>query len=156
MLRFLPIALLSLALLLAACGGDDEQPAAAAASNPTISVGDGGVLVDSGGRALYTADHGDRCTGGCLAVWLPLTVSGKPTAGDGVPGQLGTVNRGGARQVTYDGAPVFRFSEDGPGDVNGDGAKDEFGGTAFMWTALRTGGSDGGSQDTGGRGGYSY
>ena len=34
------------------------------------------------------------CTGGCTQIWLPPDGdSGKPTAGDGVSGKLGTVKR---------------------------------------------------------------
>ena len=65
------------ALLLAACGGDDattgasSPPPASAGSGKTVAVqrvdGVGSVLVDSGGKALYTpdeeADGKVRCTG---------------------------------------------------------------------------------------------
>jgi predicted lipoprotein with Yx(FWY)xxD motif len=157
-------ALAALAVGVAACGGgDDEQPAAAAPADATVSVeqvdGVGPVLVDSSGNALYTADQEDdgtiRCTDSCLSIWLPLEASGTPTGSDDVTGELATVKRPeGAKQVTYDGKPLYRFAEDpGPGKVTGDGLSDSFGGTAFTWHAVTTSGSS----SSGGSGrGYGY
>jgi predicted lipoprotein with Yx(FWY)xxD motif len=120
----------------------------------------GQVLVDSGGAALYTADQEDdgtiRCVDACLAFWQPLTVPDgeTPAAGDDVPGELDVVERpDGSRQVTYDGVPVYRFSEDSAGEVTGDGLEDSFGGTRFAWSVVSVG-DDGGDSGGGGRGGY--
>jgi predicted lipoprotein with Yx(FWY)xxD motif len=158
-------ALAALAVALGACGDDSEQPAAAAGGKPaTVSVeqvdGVGGVLVDQTGAALYASDEeaGGKilCTAGCLEFWTPVAASGAPTAGDGVTGELDTVERpDGSMQVTYDGKPLYSFSEDQqPGQVTGDGLKDSFDGQSFTWHAVTTKGTS-----TGGSGGgptYGY
>lgn len=164
MKRHLTIILLALAAIAGGCGGDDEQPATAAAGEPaTVNVeeidGTGKVLVDSNSSPLYTSEQEQdgmvRCKDDCLGFWLPVSVSGEPTPGADVPGELGTVERDdGTRQLTYDGVPVYRFSDDSPGKVTGDGLGDEFGGTRFTWHAITIGESE--SSGSGGRGGYGY
>jgi predicted lipoprotein with Yx(FWY)xxD motif len=151
---------LTAAIGLAACGGsnDSGDNAGAAPSNATVSM-DNGTLVDSDGAPLYTSDQEKSgkvvCTGGCTSIWLPLTASGTPTAGDGVSGKLGTVKRpDGARQVTLDGRPLYRFAEDGmDGKATGDGVKDSFDGQQFTWHVEGTGASE---SDGGGSGGGTY
>ena len=85
------------------------------------------------------------CTSGCTAFWKPLTVTGStsPTAASSVDGSLGTVARpDGSHQITFDGAPLYRFSGDsGPGHVSGDGFADSFGGQHFTWHVARPGGA---------------
>jgi predicted lipoprotein with Yx(FWY)xxD motif len=159
-------ALAALALALGACGGDDEQPAVASDGTPaTVSVdevdGVGAVLVDPDGAALYVSDQESdgkvRCTGACVAFWLPLEApAGGLSAGDDVSGKLGTVERpDGTSQVTYDGKPLYRFSEDAePGQVTGDGFSDEFDGETFTWHAETTDGSSSGGSDGGRSYGY--
>jgi predicted lipoprotein with Yx(FWY)xxD motif len=151
MKRHLIIGLFALAAL-AGCGSDDDEPAAAV-REATVGVSDvdgvGSVLVDASGAVLYTAEQESdgriRCVDDCLGFWLPLTApaNGAPQPGDGVEGELGVVERDdGARQVTYDGVPVYRFSEDGPGEATGDGLEDDFGGTTFTWRAIATAGQE--------------
>jgi predicted lipoprotein with Yx(FWY)xxD motif len=78
----------------------------------------GRILVDGRGRTLYLflRDHRGRsaCSGGCARVWPPLTVTGAPQAGPGVrAAKLRTVRRGDhARQVVYNGHPLYRMSAD--------------------------------------------
>lgn len=158
----------TLALALAACSSTSSSSTSApirsavpASSAPTSTssssstssatrvaaarVGDyGTVLVTSTGRTLYmlTADTptSSACTGACTAVWPPLTTTGTPTAGSGVrASDLGTITRaGGARQVTYNGHPLYTFSHDSaPGQANGEGIH-AFGGT---WYVLDTAGN---------------
>jgi predicted lipoprotein with Yx(FWY)xxD motif len=160
-------ALAALALALGACGGDDdEQPAAASDDRPTtVSVDEvddiGSVLVDQSGAALYVSEQESdgkvRCTGACLGFWIPLEApSDEPTAADDVTGDLGTVKRpDGSMQVTHDGVPLYRFSEDKqPGQVTGDGLSDEFDGETFTWHAVTTDASS--SESSGGGRGYGY
>ena len=139
-----PIALA--ALVVAACGGS-ETPAAPSRAAPTVSI-KSGVLVDASGKALYTPDEERsgtiRCVGECLTFWLPLEPgSGAPTAGGDVSGKLGVITRDdGSKQVTLDGRPLYRFSEDpAPGKVTGDGFEDDFAGTHFTWRAVKTSGA---------------
>ena len=147
--RLLAGAAVAAALLLGACGGDDDDSSADAASasqsgNEVVAVASiadaGEVLVDADGAALYTADQEAdgkvRCTASCAETWLPLTVSdhAELDAAD-VPGTLATVKRpDGSDQVTFDGALLYTFADDGgPGRVTGDGLSDRFGGELFTW-----------------------
>jgi predicted lipoprotein with Yx(FWY)xxD motif len=167
MTRYLTIGLIALAALAAGCGGsDDDEPQAGGAAvggggGETLAVQDG-VLVDSGGAAVYFADqeaNGEiKCVEDCLSFWQPVVApeSGEPTAGDGVTGTLDVIARDdGTRQVTYDGKPLYRFSEDSPGEVTGDGFEDDFGGTTFSWHAITVGEADTESS-SGGGGAYDY
>jgi predicted lipoprotein with Yx(FWY)xxD motif len=141
-------ALLVVLLGLAACGGGDDSGAAGSTSSsgtaPVVRTttvdGVGSVLVDAQGMALYAADQeagGEVvCTGSCTNVWEPLTViGGMPTAADGVDGELGVTTRpDGSRQVTLDGRPLYRFTEDeDAGTVTGNGLSDSFDGKSFTW-----------------------
>jgi predicted lipoprotein with Yx(FWY)xxD motif len=87
------------------------------------------ILVNRSGMTLYSLSverHGRFIckNAACLAVWKPLVVAKgvKPT---GVRG-LATIKRPDHRiQVTYRGAPLYRFTGDHKrGDVNGNGFKD--------------------------------
>jgi predicted lipoprotein with Yx(FWY)xxD motif len=86
----------------------------------------GMILVNSRGFTLYayTRDrrNQDSClkVGGCVSVWPPLTTAGKPVAGSGVKASmLGTITiKGGAKQVTYGGHPLYTYVGDtGPGSI---------------------------------------
>lgn len=166
------LALLALAvvtaLFVSACGGSGDS-GAAAPDNPatTLSVssvdGVGNVLVDAQGAALYAADQERSgmvvCTGSCTSIWKPLTVSGRPTAGDGVVAKLGTVERpDGHRQVTLAGRLLYRFMEDPQaGTVTGNGFADSFDGQAFRWHVATPQGistSDDNSSSSSGSPGY--
>jgi predicted lipoprotein with Yx(FWY)xxD motif len=145
------------AVALAACGGGNSSNDSASAADPgganagTVSVqnlgGSGNVLVDSSGKALYASDQEATgmvlCTGGCESFWKPLTINGgKPTGS--VLGKLGVVTRpDGSRQVTFDGKPLYSFTQDGSGEVNGDGFSDSFDGQQFTWHVVSV---SGGSQ----------
>ena len=156
------LAVPALALALAACGSSGSTSGSGSAT-PTVGVdnvsGIGAVLVDDHGAALYTpdqeADGMVRCTGECTGFWTPLPVGSPTTKADSVGGRLAAIKRpDGTRQVTYDGRPLYRFTEDGgAGKVTGDGFKDSFGGTKFTWHAVTT---DGVSTAGGSRGGYGY
>jgi predicted lipoprotein with Yx(FWY)xxD motif len=151
-------AVIAAAALLAACGGGSGSGAATAATPSAnakvVSVqqlGDAGrVLVDSNGKALYASDLEAKgtvmCTGACNSFWEPLTVSGGAPTNASVPGQLGTVKRpDGGMQLTYKGMPLYSFTQDGAGEVTGDGFKDAFDGKQFTWHVVAVGGSTGSS-----------
>lgn len=87
------------------------------------------ILVNLRGLSLYSLSverHGKFiCTNAaCLSLWKPLLVP-KGTKPTGVTG-LGTVKRPtGKIQVTYRGAPLYRFVKDlKRGDIKGNGFKD--------------------------------
>jgi predicted lipoprotein with Yx(FWY)xxD motif len=140
------------ALVLAACGGGDDtgdaSAAGAGASSGIVSMQsvDGtNVLVDSEGKTLYSADVEKamiRCTDGCTSFWEPLAASAKQskTASADLDLDLGTVQRpDGERQLTFDGLPLYKFTEEGAGQLDGDGFVDDFQGTHFEWAAATTG-----------------
>jgi predicted lipoprotein with Yx(FWY)xxD motif len=149
-------ALVTVALVVAACGGSNSSSKASsdAKSAPTpnasgtVSVGtaagsDGRYLVGASGRALYlwVADGTGKsvCAGACAKFWPPLTTKAAPVAAGGVTAsQLGTITRsGGAKQVTYDGHPLYYFLEDtAKGSLKGQGS-DNFG--AKWWLVAPSG-----------------
>jgi predicted lipoprotein with Yx(FWY)xxD motif len=144
------------ALVLAACGGDDGDgngnASAAEAGGGIVAIQgvDGtNVLADSDGRTLYTADverERIHCTGACTSFWDPVEASANEarSASTELDLDLGVVDRpGGGRQLTLDGLPLYSFTEEGPGELDGDGFVDDFEGTRFEWVAATTGaGSD--------------
>jgi len=176
----IPAIVFAAAATLAACGGGGgDATAAPAATNAAVSVKDVGgagmVLVDSSGQALYASDQEAAagkilCTGACNSLWEPVTVNGNVTSSGSVPGKLGVVKRpDGGMQATYNGAPLYTFTQDQPGQVTGDGFKDAFGGQQFTWHVVSVGNSggtpSGGTSSSGGSGsasgsgggtGYSY
>jgi predicted lipoprotein with Yx(FWY)xxD motif len=101
---------------------------AAMAGNVTLRtarIGDLTVLTNSRGFTLYlfVPDGTGRsvCYGSCAAYWPPVT--GRPEAGPGVTGTLGTTQRtDGSLQVTYNGHPLYTYVGDSaPGQANGNG-----------------------------------
>ncbi|MGH2961530.1 MAG: COG4315 family predicted lipoprotein [Solirubrobacterales bacterium] len=148
---------------LAACGGDDDAGDSASATTSgggTASAGgvsvqtiDGtDVLVDSDGRVLYSAgeekDGEVLCTRSCTAIWKPVPAS----EGAGAPSDLdlGDVDRpDGEKQLTYDGAPLYTFTEEGSGELTGDGVTDSFDGEQFTWHAATTAAGSGSSTEDG-------
>lgn len=165
------VSLVIAALALSACGSNGDSTTATAAAGTggetvmTASVdGAGTVLVDANGDALYSpsqeANGMIHCTGSCEQIWKPVTASGAPTGSADVSGKLGTVKRpDGTEQVTLDGAPLYTFAEDSPGQVNGDGVQDSFGGTDFTWHVITVGAAPQQDQSTdagSSSGAYSY
>lgn len=92
----------------------------------------GSFLTSFDGMTLYTFANDEpgvsNCADDCAEAWPPFTVATDVdlTAGAGVTGELGTMEReDGALQVTYNGTPLYFFDEDaGPGDTNGQGVGD--------------------------------
>jgi predicted lipoprotein with Yx(FWY)xxD motif len=85
---------------------------------------EGGILVDTNGRTVYTFDR-DRsgrsaCSGACAAAWPPIEAA----SGAKPVGRFTVITRDdGTRQWTYDGKPLYLRTDDaGPGDRGGDGA----------------------------------
>lgn len=129
----------SLVLLLTACGGSSGSSAGSSGSTPTttaqaqasgsalggIEPGDivlivqksaiGYVLAEANGQVVYTYGKDTKggspmCTGSCAATWPAVT--GKPLASsaDKMPGTLSTVSAANdAKQVTYDGLPLYTY-----------------------------------------------
>jgi predicted lipoprotein with Yx(FWY)xxD motif len=86
----------------------------------------GDILVDGDGMTLYVLVEG-TCEGACLEAWPPLAAPAEPQAGEGVDAaDLGTTTAAdGTVQVTYRGAPLYRFAGDAiPGDATGQAFND--------------------------------
>lgn len=134
----------SMALLLVACSASSGSSASASASasaqassappsvvaDATVLVADsdlGQILTDADGNTIYYFANDtsgvSNCEGDCLSNWPPVSVSGDPTAGDGVSAELGTVDgNDGSTQLTVNGFPAYHFAGDqAPGDTNGQG-----------------------------------
>ncbi len=85
----------------------------------------GPILTDSEGMTLYrfTQDEpgSTACVDQCAENWPPLTAEGDPMAGEGMTGELGTLERpDGTMQVTYNDMPLYYFVQDeAAGDVAG-------------------------------------
>lgn len=130
---------------------ESETDAAAGAVELTVASGDlGDHLVDAEGNTLYIStddeDGVSNCGPECARIWQP--VEGDATVfGDLDEALIGTVDReDGTTQVTYDGAPLYRFVSDQAGDARGHGVN----GT---WFVVGTDGEpivEGGLQDQAG------
>jgi predicted lipoprotein with Yx(FWY)xxD motif len=160
--------LLLAALAVAGCGGGGKSsgsssaPKTASGRTATVGVSNaslGNILVNSKGRTLYlfSRDSGtmSECNGACAVNWPPLRASGKPTIGNGAKASLiSTTSRSqGAKQVTYNGHPLYLFKDDNsPGDTNGQGLN-AFGGS---WYALSPAGDQVSNQPSSSGGGSGY
>jgi predicted lipoprotein with Yx(FWY)xxD motif len=123
-----------------------------------VNIGSHGKVLVSNGKTLYfLVQPAPTCGSACLAIWPALTLPAhvkSATAGPGVQkSKLGvTTDTAGARQVTYNGQPVFWFSLDKKHQVTGN-ITDQFG----KWVAVTVGKSpssgSGGSSSTSGSGG---
>lgn len=122
-----------------AAAASDQPPARASRRRGTaIKVMDsrfGRMLFNSRGRAIYlfTRERGtrSRCYGDCAVAWPPVYTRGRPRSGKGVRAALlgTTVRRGGRRQVTYNGHPLYYYVTDTkPGQITCQDIT-EFGGT---------------------------
>jgi predicted lipoprotein with Yx(FWY)xxD motif len=146
------------ALVLAACGNSNDDNGSATAANASsgvVSVKDvdgSDVLTNSQGKTLYTADveKGGQimCTGSCNSIWEPAMASAKQasSASSQLDVKLATVKRpDGGQQLTLKGMPLYSFTEEGAGQLDGNGVADDFDGTHFVWSAATTGASSGSS-----------
>jgi predicted lipoprotein with Yx(FWY)xxD motif len=154
------LAIGAVGLAVAGCGGGDEEEAAggggaASAGAAIVSVAgvDGtDVLTDSEGRTLYTAevekDGNILCVDACTSFWAPVAASAAEaeTAAADLDMDLGVVDRPeGEQQLTLDGVPLYTFTEEGAGQLDGDGFTDDFQGTEFVWEAATAGSDSSGS-----------
>ena len=139
----------SLALLLTACGGSSGSSSTSSSTPTTTTVGQpsqaalgpakgsivlivqksalGYVLASANGQVLYTYANDKKggsptCTGSCAAIWPPLTGNPVASAADTGLGTLGTVTgASGAKQVTYNGMPLYTFKAAKDLAVSGNG-----------------------------------
>lgn len=163
----LTLALAALLLFAGCGSDERDQVAAAVDPAPKTSAGDsapaaasstprrqgkrikavgsqfGKILADGRGQAVYRFDKETsskpECYGACAKAWPPVLTKGRPVAGKGArSARLGsTRRRGGARQVTVDGRPLYYYIDDAPGRVLCHNV-DEFGG---LWLVVRPDGT---------------
>jgi len=113
-------------------------PAAMPAAGDDVKVDSsryGQILVDGHGRTLYlfTRDRGGKsnCYGDCAKAWPPQYAHGGQVVGEGLDqSKVGTTTRrGGTKQVTYAGHPLYYYVGDRkPGQILCQNVV-EFGGT---------------------------
>jgi len=154
----------SLVLLLTACGGSSSSSAAgnpgstpAAGGRPSSveslpSPGTTVLIVERSklGWVLATAKNGlvvytyggdtkggsPTCTGACEAVWPAVTGVPMVSMADTLPGTLGTVTMpNGAKQITYNGYPLYTLKGAGPFSTQGEGLDGK-------WHVIRLSASD--------------
>ena len=150
MRRALAITALALGLILTGCGpgGSELASDVPGDSNTGGIYGDGGgaavsdlmladtelgeVVVTADGMTAYMFDEDTQgaqvsaCTGACLQNWPPIIVSGDEPMGEGLSGEVGTIETAdGEMQVTLNGWPLYLFAGDSAaGDLNGQGVND--------------------------------
>jgi predicted lipoprotein with Yx(FWY)xxD motif len=154
------LAISAAALTLAACGGDDgddsseASASAPAAGSEVVSIQnvDGmDVLADSEGRTLYTADverEGILCTEACTSFWDPALASNDEarSASAALGIDLDVIARpDGEQQLSLEGLPLYTFTEEDPGQLEGDGFVDDFEGAHFEWEVAAAPGGAGSS-----------
>jgi predicted lipoprotein with Yx(FWY)xxD motif len=117
------VILVLLGVSLAANGPAPTSSSSANALLKVTTIHGVAVLTNARGYTLYRfapdTPEKSTCYGTCAAYWPPVT--GRPIAGSGVTGKLGTIGRtGGGTQVTYDGHPLYTYIGDSaPGQATG-------------------------------------
>jgi predicted lipoprotein with Yx(FWY)xxD motif len=152
-------ALGSLALLLAGCGGSSSNGGAStptAGGRPTSDIGVfspgdtvmivqksdlGYVLAMANGLVVYTYDKDTKggpptCTNACAALWPAVTGIPMTNSGEKLPGTLGVVTAAnGAKQITYNGYPLYIFKSEKPLATTGNGVDG-------LWHVIKLSASD--------------
>jgi predicted lipoprotein with Yx(FWY)xxD motif len=99
--------------------------AGSGAALKTATINGVSVVTNAEGFTLYSfapdTATASKCTGACAQIWPPVT--GPAAAGQGVTDTLGTITRSdGARQVTYNGHPLYTYTADtASGQARGNG-----------------------------------
>ena len=154
-------ALGSLALLLAGCGGSSPSNGGAsttptAGAQPSGDVGGikpgdtvlivqksnlGYVLAMANGMVVYTYGKDTKggpptCTNTCAALWPAVTGIPMTNSGEKLPGTLGVVTMAnGAKQITYNGFPLYIFKSEKPLSTKGNGVDG-------LWHVIKLSASD--------------
>lgn len=126
-------------------GGVATEPGVAAQSETGSGImliearNPGSYLADPEGNTLYTlVDEGGQplpCEADCLTAWPPYTGEAVVNEAAGSPldaSLVGTVDTAEGAQVTYNGLPLYTFTQDAQaGDLAGQGVEG-FGGTWYI------------------------
>jgi predicted lipoprotein with Yx(FWY)xxD motif len=151
-----------LALLLAGCGGSSSSsagsgttptagPRATGLTGEQFTPGEtvlivqrsklGYVLALANGDVVYTYGNDKQggspsCTSSCAALWPAVTGIPMTNAGEKLPGTLGVVTMAnGAKQITYNGYPLYTFKSEAPLATSGDGVDG-------LWHVIKLSASD--------------
>ena len=101
----------------------------------------GWVLAEANGKVVYTYAGDTRggsptCTGACEAIWPAVTGVPMVSSADTLPGTLGTVTMAnGAKQITYNGYPLYFLKGAGAFSTKGQGLDGK-------WHVIRLSASD--------------
>jgi predicted lipoprotein with Yx(FWY)xxD motif len=142
----LAIALVTVVVLIAGCGSSSSNSSSASSGGGSSSGGSGTVkvtkisgygsaLVTASGKSVYLLSTdpagSSKCSGSCAKTWIPVTVSGSPSAGSGVDSsKLSSFKRSdGTTQVLYDKHALYTFSSQGA--TSGEGQA-SFGGVWYL------------------------
>jgi predicted lipoprotein with Yx(FWY)xxD motif len=115
-----------------AAGGGPSSPASKLAPGTTVLIVErsrlGFVLATAkDGLVVYTYSGDTKggaptCTGACEAVWPAVTGVPMVSSADTLPGTLGTITMAnGAKQITYNGYPLYTLKGAGPFNTKGEG-----------------------------------
>jgi predicted lipoprotein with Yx(FWY)xxD motif len=130
----LVVAVIAAVALMAGCGSSSSNSSSSGGGSSsggsgTVSVakisGYGPALVTASGKSVYLLSTdpagSSKCSGSCAKTWIPVTVSGSPSAGSGVDSsKLSSFKRSdGTTQVLYDKHALYTFS--GEGATSGEG-----------------------------------
>lgn len=87
----------------------------------------GWVLAEASGKVVYTYTGDTKggtptCTGTCASLWPAVTGVPMVSSADTLPGTLGTVTTAsGAKQITYNGLPLYTLKGEAALSVTGQG-----------------------------------
>jgi predicted lipoprotein with Yx(FWY)xxD motif len=130
----LVVALIAAVAVIAGCGSSSSNSSSSggggsSGGSGTVKVakisGYGSALVTASGKSVYLLSTdpagSSKCSGSCVKTWMPVTVSGTPSAGSGVDSsKLSSFKRSdGTTQVLYDKQALYTFS--GQGATSGEG-----------------------------------
>jgi predicted lipoprotein with Yx(FWY)xxD motif len=115
-----------------AAGGQPSSAAGLPSKGTTVLIVEhselGWVLATAkDGLVVYTYSGDTKggtptCTGACAAIWPALTGIPMVSSADTLPGTLGTVTMAnGAKQITYNGYPLYILKGAGPFSTKGQG-----------------------------------
>ena len=143
-------ALVVAVVVIAGCGSSSSNSSSSGGGSSsggsgTVKVakisGYGSALVTASGKSVYLLSTdpagGSKCSGSCAKTWIPVTVSGSPSAGSGADSsKLSTFKRSdGTTQVLYDKHALYTYT--GQGSTSGEGQASEGG----VWYLVAPSGS---------------
>src|ERR1022692_1299809 len=124
-------------------GGNLPQPGSIVLIVQKSAVGY--VLAEANGQVVYTYGKDTKggqppCTGSCASIWLPATGQPAASAAGTPPGTLNTVSdANGAKQITYNGLPLYTFKGAKPLATKANGTAGEWHVIKLSASEIKTG-----------------